>query len=241
MAELFSRLGFIFNGWDPKEDGFVVTEAPEIAAAERDIEYIQVNGRDGSLTVDNKRYNDIEIPFKLAFGCQEESFGEMYRFLKQKVNGSGELQFYDDDSFFRNVRFGKVISGIHEAMTAGTAEIAFRCDSYEYLVSGKTEITSGYSTLRNLYEIAKPLYRLYVEDGGQGQITVNGKTMTAQVPESGLYIDTELMIAYNVEDFSYANGLVSGKYEDLWLNPGENTITVTEGFTLGITPRWRTL
>ena len=42
-------------------------------------------------------------------------------------------------------------------------------------------------------------------------------------------------------DGTLMNTSVSGDYEDLWLREGENTVTITNGFTLTVIPRWRYL
>ena len=37
------------------------------------------------------------------------------------------------------------------------------------------------------------------------------------------------------------NTSVSGDYEELYLKPGENEISITQGFTLTVIPNWRRL
>ena len=69
-------------------------------------------------------------------------------------------------------------------------------------------------------------------------LTVNGKTMTADVGQK-ITIDTDRELAYRKDKLS--NTAVSGKYDDLYLQEGENEITITEGFDLKIIPNWRCL
>ena len=63
--------------------------------------------------------------------------------------------------------------------------------------------------------------------------------MSATVGQN-LTIDTDLMIAYRM-DGDINNIAVTGNYEDLWLQEGENTISITSGYDLSIIPNWRTL
>lgn len=70
-------------------------------------------------------------------------------------------------------------------------------------------------------------------------LTVNGKTMTADVRQN-ITIDTDRELAYR-KDKTLSNTAVSGKYDDLYLQEGENEITITEGFDLKIIPNWRCL
>ena len=63
--------------------------------------------------------------------------------------------------------------------------------------------------------------------------------MTANVGQN-LTIDTDLMIAYR-QDGTMQNTAVTGDYENLYLLPGDNVISITDGFDLKIIPNWRTL
>ena len=62
------------------------------------------------------------------------------------------------------------------------------------------------------------------------QATVNGN----------ITIDTDRMISYN-DQMVGQNTAVTGDYEDLYLQEGDNTISVSTGFTLSIIPNWREL
>ena len=85
--------------------------------------------------------------------------------------------------------------------------------------------------------ICHPIYK--ISGNGTCILTVNGKNMSATVGQN-LTIDTDLMIAYRT-DGDINNIAVTGNYEDLWLQEGENTISITSGYDLSIIPNWRTL
>ena len=63
--------------------------------------------------------------------------------------------------------------------------------------------------------------------------------MSADVGQN-LTIDTDRKIAYRA-DGTLSNTAVSGDYEDLFLQEGENEISITDGFNLKIIPNWRCL
>ena len=50
-----------FNNSIPSDFSMYVVNRPDIPAPEWDIEEIEVPGRDGTLTLDKKRYKNIEI------------------------------------------------------------------------------------------------------------------------------------------------------------------------------------
>lgn len=107
-----------------------------------------------------------------------------------------------------------------------------------FLVSGKREYDYQSREIQyNPYDICHPIYK--ITGNGICTLTVNGKAMKATVGQN-LTIDTERMIAYR-KDGTMMNTSVSGDYEDLYLKPGENEISITQGFTLTVIPNWRRL
>lgn len=90
---------------------------------------------------------------------------------------------------------------------------------------------------QNPYLLCKPVY--YVQGEGLCVINVNGKDMEANV-SGNLIIDTERMLAYR-EDGTLGNTKITGEYEDLYLKPGRNRISVSPGFILQVKPNWRCL
>ena len=67
-------------------------------------------------------------------------------------------------------------------------------------------------------------------------LTVNNNSVTVNVGQS-IIINTEKELVYK-NDSSMTN-ISTGKYKDLYLLEGNNTVTVSNGFTLSIVPNWR--
>ena len=78
-----------------------------------------------------------------------------------------------------------------------------------------------------------------IEGEKAGVLTVNGHEIKINVGQN-LTIDTNLMITYR-QDRTLQNTAITGNYEDMYLLPGENTIEITEGLNLMVTPNWRVL
>ena len=68
-------------------------------------------------------------------------------------------------------------------------------------------------------------------------LTVNGTEVTANIGGK-LVIDTGLKLCYTALKET-ANRRLTGYYEDLYLKEGENTFSVSPGFTVKIKPNWR--
>ncbi len=118
----------------------------------------------------------------------------------------------------------------------GNLTVSFTCEPYTYLRNGKVKMKSEEAE-QNPYLLCKPVY--YVQGEGLCVINVNGKDMEANV-SGNLIIDTERMLAYR-EDGTLGNTKITGEYEDLYLKPGRNRISVSPGFTMRVKPNWRCL
>ena len=110
---------------------------------------------------------------------------------------------------------------------------SFTCEGYAYNLDGQRETDT--LTLYNPYSVSHPVY--YITGEGVCEIAVNDKSMTADVGQN-LVIDTDKCISYRV-DGTMMNTAVTGDYENLYLQEGENVVTVTDGFTVSIVPGWR--
>ena len=57
-------IGFlIYNGKSSREFGLYVSGSGTFNAPQRDIETIEIPGRNGTLTIDKKRFKNISIPY----------------------------------------------------------------------------------------------------------------------------------------------------------------------------------
>lgn len=229
----------IYNGESASNHGVYVVRQPDIPAPEKRVEYKDIKGRNGSVSITDDTYQDIEIEIELNYMSPKNEWERVYREVKKwlRVGGTRELQFSDDRSFFRKVRGISIGTNTRTSFRIGTLKPVFRCDPFEYLCAGKEAITN-YSTIFNPYYTAAPTYKITGE--GVCAITVNGKIVKANVGQN-LTIDTDLMIAYRTDTKVLNNTAISGKYQDLYFLEGENTVSVTPGFKLEIIPNWRTL
>lgn len=221
--------------------GILPVRRPSVPAPEPRFEEITIPGRDGSLiSIDGVNgetvYNSITISVEFNFWAKPYRWAEVFRAAKKWIKGSGSLILGDDTSFFYKVLSCKISDSERTSLRIGTFTAEFLCDPYMYVNDGQREMSIG-DVLYNSYALSKPTYVIMGE--GMCTLTVNGKSVTANVGQN-LTINTDLMLAYR-KDGTMMNTSVTGDYEDLWLNPGENSITTTSGFSLVVIPNWRCL
>lgn len=226
-----------FNGKTGTSVGVIVQSRPNIPTAEKIYETIDIPGRDGVLYRDTGTVKDIKIEVSLAFREQDpdtwmEKFRAVKKWLLSSVNN--KLSFTDDQNYFCRVK--KVVIGNAERTVKrqGKMTVAFWCEGYMYLQIGTKEQPISV-LLNNPGERCWPVYKIAGE--GMCMVTINGKQIKANVGQN-LTIDTERKLAYRT-DGTMQNTSISGNYEDMALNPGKNSISVTDGFVLTAIPNWR--
>lgn len=211
-------------------------ERPTIPATRVRREQIVIPGRDGAAYQSDGTFEPTEITVPFNYIGEESEWAERWRMAqrwlaKEKV----KLRFSDDDGYFFWIDHVELDANERTTRRIGnfTATFVTR-DGLYYLNSGLRE-HSAKEIQWNPYETSHPVYKITGE--GTCALEVNGKRMTANIGEN-LTIDTDRMVAYR-QDGTLRNTDVTGKYEDLYLKDGENSIRISTGFDLKIIPNWR--
>lgn len=227
---------FYFNGISGKEKGVLVAERPAIPTATKNVEYIKIAGKDETVATDpdENTYDDIIITIKIGFRVNPEEFGKMSRQLKNWLDGDGKLSFSDDPEVFYIVKNVEMTKEERKLKRMGTYEVNFTCSPFSYLKSGAQEYNLSQVT-NNEYLMCHPIYKITGE--GVCKLSVNGSTVSANVGQY-LTIDTDRMLAYRA-DGTIENTRITGDYENLYLKPGKNQLSATNGFTVKVIPNWR--
>lgn len=225
-----------FKGEDSERHSIIPVRRPDIPAAEENIKEIRVPGRDGVLTISEGTYKQIVIPIEFNFMSDPDEWGNTYRRAKKWLTGSGKLIFSDDAGHFYKALYCKITDTERKSYRIGMFTAEFTCDPYAYRVEGEKEIQAA-GEIYNPWARCCPIYRIAGE--GLCEISVNGKIFRANIGQE-IIIDSERMLAYK-NDGTSRNTDANGDYSDLWLIPGDNTISVTPGFSISMQPGWREL
>ena len=195
----------------------------------------EIPGRRYGLTERSGYYNDEEIPVEFNYVTRRpEDWMEAFRRDILWLRRKGVLKFSDDMAVFHKVRYVAIGTNERTVRRLGRFTATFVCVPGAFYDSGAKFFTPAGDKITNYYSEALPVYE--ITGNGACRLTVNGKSMEADV-DGSLTIDTDLLITYKEAEVP-ANTAVTGDYEDLHLLPGENTVTVSEGFKLRVKPNW---
>lgn len=237
IEKMYIQHDFSYKGISAKSFGVFISDKPDIPAAEENVEFKSVKGRDGALTVKDGTYKDVEFDLDMQYICEEDQHDRRFRVIKKWLSGSGDFVPDVDDMFYRKVKSITVGKNARVGKKTGVISTHFRIDPYEYFraitpISNPTAITNQFDA------DAEPNYT--ITGLGLCTLTVNGKIFKVQSGGSAT-IDVSRMITFNTSTGVVNNAMAAGKYEDLILHQGNNTISITSGFDLTVVPNWRTL
>lgn len=225
-----------FKGENCAQYSIIPVRRPSVPAPEIRVDETEIPGMDGTLTEIDGTYENIVIPVEFNFLVSPDQWMDAYRKAKRWLTGTGELILGDDQEYYYKVLFCNITSTERTSRRLGNFEVEFTCFPYAFLVSGKNEYSVS-EVEHNPYMTSHPIYK--ITGSGSCDLTVNGNTMDITVNQD-ITIDTDRMIAYNSE-MTNQSTLISGYYEDLYLQEGQNEISITSGFNLTVIPNWRTL
>lgn len=228
---------FIFrndNGieYSSKELDIVINKRPPLPKPQRRINYIEVLGRNGTLTEDLESYKDIELPFQCTIMDNVEHNSML---INSWLDGSGELYLNWLDGYKFKVK-NVELEGI-DIDIVGEFKVTFICNPFKYLEDELITITKNNSTIYNYgtYK-SEPMIKVY--GSGVIMLYINNKVIKLTNVEKYIELDSELMECY--KDSQNCNNKMYGDFPKL--KTGENKISWLGNVDkIEITPRWRCL
>lgn len=230
----------LFGNVNTRDHGVWISGTETFDAPERDVSFVSVPGRNGSLTIDNGCFKNIKVsyPAFISKGFEERMAG--FRAAMRSLPGYQRIEdTYTPDLF----RMGVFVDSMKPKTTANNyaAEftLTFNCKPQRFYKSGEEwrTVASGTTIANPTQYEALPIIRVY----GTGTFYVGG--VPVQITETTDYtdIDCELQDAYR--GLTNRNGyvkLLNGVFPSL--PPGNTGITYSGGITaIQIMPRWFTI
>lgn len=186
MKEVFNSLEF--DSINSLDYGVYITGESVYDAPERDVEAIEIVGRNGDYLLDKGRWKNMDVTYHCGtFGVDQEEFARKIRsFRNQLASRRGYKRIVDtyNPTEYRLGTFKTPVEVESASMKrAGEFDVTFNCKPQRYLMSGEAEqpITSGQSLYNPTLYDASPL--LMVE--GYGNIEFNGYSIDLRYVEQG--------------------------------------------------------
>lgn len=206
------------RGFDVFISGDAVFDSPD-----RDIEMVEIPGRNGSFALDKGRFANIEVTYPAGIGeMNAASFKRKIEGLRNALASQRGYQRLEDDYNGEEYRMAIYKGGLEvspASLKAGQFEITFDCKPQRFLKSGDEEntITSG-GTITNptLFE-SHPL----LKTEGYGNININDEPIIVNSVPLG---DVTL-----INGFQETSGTRWVKYFDTDQFNAGDTITVGAG------------
>ena len=224
--------GFILdNNLASKSLGLRITKVPSIPTTKRVIDSIDVDGREGSLTL-FKGWEDLKFSFSIAIPNQQT-----WREVLPQILNAATITMTNASSVHFKIKYIEV-SGLTQLLSnLYECELTFTCAPFRYLNNVATINRTSSGTVQgygNIYSLPK----ITVYGTGSRTLTINGKAIVLNILNGHLILDSELKECYygNVAQ----NQNTTGDFPIL--NVGSNQVTLGTGITkVEIEPRWRTL
>ena len=224
----------IFNG-KSTENIALIEELPVVSRAERDIDFIEIDGRHGFLTFDKNRYKPIDYSIELKVN------GKANRDLIRNIFiGNGDLILSNEsDRYYKAVITGTVTVE-RQLKELYKINVSFKLQPFSYVRTKKTIIITAtpYIIDNPTNTTSQPIIKIY--GSGTSYLNINGNIIELKnITSDGLILDFELKEAYDFNKVS-KNTDVFGVYKEFIV--GSNTISWTDNITkIEVTPNWRYL
>ena len=143
--------GFTFDGIDSRDYGVYISGDAVFDSPERDVEMIEIPGRNGSFALDKGRFGNITVSYPAGiFGEDEASFREGIRALRNALaSRKGYCRLEDDynPNEYRMAVYKKGLEVDPALLKAGEFTIEFDCQPQRFLKSGENPRTIGGSVV----------------------------------------------------------------------------------------------
>ena len=142
---LFKSL--VFDGVDSRDYGIYITGDAVFNSPERDVEMIEIPGRNGAYALDKGRFSNIEVSYPAGIaGDTEADFRQGISAFRNALASRKGYKRLEDDYNPDEYRMAVYKSGLEvtpKALKAGEFTITFDCQPQRFLKSGEIQRTIG--------------------------------------------------------------------------------------------------
>lgn len=220
------------------EEGVVFT------SPEKDIEFYEIKGRDGDVSLNNQRLKSVTRPFPVTLfpidgSSLSEQANKISNWLKQNDGAYTTLTIDDEPEYeYRAVYYEQY--NLEQFMVRyGKAVLNFRVMPYKFLKAGLTERVLDESITNPLGRSSKP--KLTIKGSGDITINIGDSVLTLKNVDGGVIVDSLYQTVTTLNGQAQAWDKVTS-YPLPTIAPGRQNITTTGNVTeIKIIPRWEAI
>lgn len=232
----------MINGVSSADFGVYISGPGTFSAPAREVQMLQIPGRNGDLIVKADRLQNYELVYP-AFICRnfDSNIAALRNYLLSQPSYLRLEDSYHPDEFRVGVYTGPFDPEVTQRLRAAKFDLSFNVKPQRFLKSGEVYLTfTGTSPILEnptLFD-AKPILRL--QGNGTFRInTLNYYTVQNNENET-ITIDCELMECYTGATARNADVLYTGTDTPV-LKPGQNRLLFTDFEEVQLMPRWWTV
>jgi len=225
---------FYLKGKDSYEDfGIIINKLPPQVIAENNIDEFEIQGRDGTLTIDYDTRKSYALPIECTL-LDSDKIHEVETWLS---GGYNELVLSWDNNFKYEARLNNKIDIAQSMEVLGEFQLLFNVQPYKKSLSDNLVTLQATGTIYNSGDvISLPAIKVY----GTGSITLTINGLNVYLTNVGGYVTIDSNLQDAFKDLVYKNADMSGLFPVLKV--GNNTISWSGTVTkVEITPNLRWL
>ena len=187
---------FTLDGKCSKDFGVYISGSGTYNAPERDVEMLEIPGRNGSLVIDNQRFRNVELTYPAFIRTDFPKSAEAVRAWLCAEPGYRRLEDTYHPDKYRMARFSGTVDFETRALNKSAEfEITFECKPQRFLKNGEAKISArnGMSVFNPTPFTALPLIRVY---GTSGTLEVGNIAVQIKKIEGYVDIDSDTQNAY---------------------------------------------
>lgn len=227
-----------FNNFNTLSNNILIEQLPEIPLSEEKVEFIEIDGRSGYLTLSQNEFMPIEYEVQLNLKSKND-----IKKIRSIFCGSGKLITSNDDTLFYYARVISVVNFERVISDKYTCIITFKLQPFGYEIENNeiASITNPYTISNNTNATCQPL--ITIQGSGSCILTIGNHQINITDINESIILDFETQEAYKDNNGSKENmnGKVDGVFYDFeigntkisWNGSGITKITVNPRY------RWR--
>lgn len=227
---------FLYDRISCRNFGIYVSGSGTFDSAERDVEKVEIPGRNGDLLIDHKRFKNVSVTYPAFIREKFKGLTDYARMWLLASPGYRRLEDSYHPDEYRLARFaGPLDFDVRFLAGSGECNITFDCMPQRFLKSGEItlDVTGGAQLVNPTPFDALPLIRVY---GTSGTLIVGNTSVKISTIDGYMDIDSETQNAY--KGTTNCNSKIDAP-EFPTLPYGKTGIASEGNITkIEITPRW---